>query len=179
MTTSSPETAARGRWDITKLREVINRPPGSERTLEELRDFTSSKDYIEIARGLEREEVAKLVDILDQVRRPSPRDAVSLDNDHDGQSIRYIDWRNTQHTTLLRALGSICSATIQLPHTAILSDGLEISGNIAMASGGFTDTWRGLYQGKTVAFKAFRTLPLQDLREVEKVCLASWRTFPF
>jgi len=38
-----------------------------------------------------------------------------------------------------------------------------------VASGGFTDTWRGSYQGKTVALKAFRTFPLQDLREAEKI----------
>ena len=73
----------------------------------------------------------------------------------------------------LRTLGSICSARIQLPRTAILPDGIEISGDIAMATGGFTDTWQGLYRGKPVALKAFRTFPVQDLREAQKVRLAS------
>jgi hypothetical protein len=51
----------------------------------------------------------------------------------------------------------------------ILSDGLKKCGDIAVASGGFTDTWRGLYQAKNVALKAFRTYPIQDLQEAEKV----------
>ena len=102
-----------------------------------------------------------------------PDSRYALAHNHDDQSIGYVDWRDTQTTTFLRALGSICSATIQLPHTAILSDGLDIYGDIAMGSGGFTDTWRGLYQGKTVALKAFRTFPVQDLREAEKVRFTS------
>jgi len=71
--------------------------------------------------------------------------------------------------TLLRALGSICSATAQLPHTTILSDGLERCGDIAAVSGGLTDTWRGRYRMKNVALKAFRHYPIQDLKEAEKV----------
>ena len=70
---------------------------------------------------------------------------------------------------LLRALGSICSATIQLPCTMILSDGLKKRGDIAVVSGAFTDTWRGSYRTKSVALKAFRAYPIQDLKEVEKV----------
>ncbi|KAF9644342.1 kinase-like protein, partial [Thelephora ganbajun] len=69
----------------------------------------------------------------------------------------------------LRALGSICSATGQLLHLIILSDGLKRCGEIAVASGGFTDTWLGRYQTKYVALKAFRTYPLQDLKEAEKI----------
>ena len=174
MAASSPETAARGRWDTTKLRDVINRPLGSERTQQELRDFASSKDYVKIALGLEREDATKLLNVLDQVRYSGPpRCPRSLDNDRDDQSIGYVDWRDTQTTTFLRALGSICSATIQLPYTAILPDGLDICGDIAMGSGGFTDTWRGVHQGKPVALKAFRTFPVQDLREAEKVRFTS------
>jgi len=51
----------------------------------------------------------------------------------------------------------------------ILSDGLKKCGDIAVASGGFTDTWRGLYGTKIVALKVFRTYPVQDLKEAEKV----------
>jgi len=69
----------------------------------------------------------------------------------------------------LRALGSICSVTTQLPNTTILSDGLERCGDIAVASGGFTDTWRGRHRMNNVALKAFRTYPVQDLMEAEKV----------
>ena len=56
----------------------------------------------------------------------------------DDQVIRPIGWRETPNTTLLRALGSICSAASQLPHMAIISDGLERCGDILVASGVFT-----------------------------------------
>ena len=176
MAASSPETATRGGWDITKLQDFINRPPESGQTLEELRDFASSEDYLEIALGLGREDGAKLVNVLDQVRHPGPpRCLRSLDNNRDDQS---IDCRDPQNVKLLRALSSICSATIQLPRTVIIPDGIEICGDVAMASGGFTDTWRGLYQGKSVALKAFRTFFLQDLRGAQKVRSTSWQAFP-
>ena len=70
---------------------------------------------------------------------------------------------------MLRTLGSFCSATAQLPHTTILSDGLKKCGEIAVASGGFTDTWRGSYRTKNVALKVFRTYPVQVIKEAEKV----------
>lgn len=70
---------------------------------------------------------------------------------------------------LLRALSSICSATIQLPHAVVLSDGLEKCGGIAVVSGGFTDTWRGQYRTKPVAIKVLRDYPIQDLKEAKKV----------
>jgi len=82
--------------------------------------------------------------------------------DRNDQVIGPIDWRTTQNTTL-RALGSICSAT------TILFDGVERCGDITVASGGFTDTWRGWYRTKNVTLKDFRTYPIQDLREAEKV----------
>ena len=91
------------------------------------------------------------------------------DDGRDDQVIRSIDSKRTQNAASLRALGSICSATTQLPHTTILSDGLKKCGNIAVASGGFTDIWRGSYRAKDVALKAFRTYPIQDLKEAEKV----------
>ena len=75
---------------------------------------------------------------------------------------------------LLRALGVVCGVTTQLPHAMVLSDGLYKSGEIAVASGGFTDTWRGSYQTKNVALKAFRTYPVQDSKEAEKVRPTIW-----
>lgn len=69
----------------------------------------------------------------------------------------------------LKALGSFCSTTAQLPHKVILSDGVERCGDIAVASGGFTDVWRGTHRTNNVALKVFRTYPIQDLREAEKV----------
>ena len=42
-------------------------------------------------------------------------------------------------------------------------------GDIAVASGRTTDIWRGTWNRRQVAFKAFRIYHLQDLREAKKV----------
>jgi len=71
------------------------------------------------------------------------------------------------------ALGEICSATERLPTSALLSTGLEKRGNIAVASGGFTDIWRGEYYAMQVAIKAFRIYPAQNLKEAKEVSIRS------
>jgi len=71
------------------------------------------------------------------------------------------------------ALGEVCSATERLPTSAVLSTGLEKRGNIAVASGGFTDIWRGEYYSKQVAIKAFRIYPAQNLKEAKEVSIRS------
>ena len=63
----------------------------------------------------------------------------------------------------------MCSVTLQLPTSAVLSAGLEKRGNIALASGGLTDVWRGEYRGGQVAIKAFRIYPAQNLKEGKEV----------
>lgn len=72
---------------------------------------------------------------------------------------------------LVTALGSLCSATQQLPTSAVLSTGLEKRGNIAVASGGFTDIWRGDLGNLRVAIKAFRIYPAQNLKEAKEVSI--------
>lgn len=69
----------------------------------------------------------------------------------------------------MTALGNVCSATERLPTSAVLSAGLEKRGNIAVASGGLTDVWRGQYNGTQVAVKAFRIYPAQNLKEAKEV----------
>ena len=71
------------------------------------------------------------------------------------------------------ALGNVCSAIERLPTSAILSAGLEKHGNVAVASGGFTDIWRGEYDATQVAIKAFRLHPTQNLKEAKEVSMSS------
>jgi hypothetical protein len=58
---------------------------------------------------------------------------------------------------------------MQLPTSAVLSAGLEKRGNVAVASGGLTDVWRGEYRNQQVAIKAFRIYPAQNLKETKEV----------
>ena len=105
------------------------------------------------------------------------------------RSIRYVALvsQNLSSTTLaktyptidphnanfVRALGDVCSATERLPTSAVLKAGLEKRGTIAVASGGFTDIWRGEYNGAQVAIKAFRIYPAQNLKEAKEVSIQS------
>ena len=67
----------------------------------------------------------------------------------------------------------MCSAIKRLPTSAVLSDGLNKQGDIAVASGGSTDIWRGDHHGEQVAIKAFRIHPAQKLREAKEVRIQS------
>ena len=69
------------------------------------------------------------------------------------------------------ALGNVCSAIQRLPTSAVLSTGLEKRGNIAVASGGFTDTWRGDLGELQLAITAFPRYPAQDLKEAKEVSI--------
>ena len=68
-------------------------------------------------------------------------------------------------------MGDVCSATERLPTSALLSAGLEKRGNIAVASGGFTDVWRGEYYAIQVAIKALRIYAAQNLKEAKEVSI--------
>ena len=61
--------------DTTRLLSVVNHPPGPDRTLDVLKDLTSSKNYVKIVCRLNQEDAAKLVDVFDQVCRAGIRDA--------------------------------------------------------------------------------------------------------
>ena len=155
------------RRDDAQLPEIVHRAQGPEWTLDGLVAFVSRGNHVEIARKWEKEDVVKLVNATDQVRPVGFRE-YPPDDDVGDQTLESTDLGIPQVSVVLRALGSICSVTGQLPHTAILSSGLQKCGDIAVASGGFTDTWRGRYGRKNVALKAFRTYPSQDLKEAKK-----------
>ena len=74
MSENSQGRFSRTSWDATQLLNVVNRPVGPEWKLDALVAFASSKDYVGVARRLDNEDVAKLVDVLDQVCRPSLQD---------------------------------------------------------------------------------------------------------
>jgi len=74
---TNSQVAAQEGLDTTRLLGVVNRPPGPERTRDVLMDLTSSKNYVEIARRLNKEDAAKLVDVFDQVCRAGLRDTLT------------------------------------------------------------------------------------------------------
>jgi len=67
MITNSREWMACTDWN-TQLSDIMSHPPGLEQTLAILKAFISSRDLMEVVRGLKEEDGARLVDVLDQVR---------------------------------------------------------------------------------------------------------------
>jgi len=72
-------------------------------------------------------------------------------------------------TESVATLGDISSNTLLLPSSIGSLKGLEKRGEIAVASGGIADTWRGSWNNQQVAFKAFRIYPPHDLQEAKKI----------
>ena len=72
-------------------------------------------------------------------------------------------------------LGDISSNILMLPASTGSLQGLEKHGEIAVASGGTTDIWRGVWDNKPVALKAFRIYPPQDLLDAKKIL---WKFAP-
>ena len=67
----------------------------------------------------------------------------------------------------------MCSAIERLPTSAVLSDGLNKQGDIAVASGGSTDIWQGDHHGAQVVIKAFRVHHAPKLKEAKQVRIQS------
>lgn len=64
-----------------------------------------------------------------------------------------------------------------LPTSAVLSLGLEKRGNIAVASGSLTGTWKGDLRNSRVAIKTFRACSAQNLKEAKEVSITPARKF--
>lgn len=77
-----------------------------------------------------------------------------------------LDLQNVKH---IIALGKVCSAIRRLPASAVLAEGLEKHGPMAVASGGLTDVWRGGLGDVRVAIKAFRIYPAHNLKQAKEV----------
>ena len=67
MADNSQKVTGRVDWDIAQLLDVVHYPRGPERTLAVLMSFISNNNYVEIVRRLKKEDVVKLVDVIDQV----------------------------------------------------------------------------------------------------------------
>ena len=78
-------------------------------------------------------------------------------------------------TKLVAALGDISSDILMLPESTGSLQGLKKHGKTAITSRGTTDIWRGDWNSKPVAFKAFRINAAQDLLEAKKTL---WKLAP-
>ena len=63
-------------YDMTQLLNIVNGPLEPEQTLDALMTLASNKNNVEAVRKLDRENVAKLVDVFDQVCRGRLQDSL-------------------------------------------------------------------------------------------------------
>ncbi|KAF9647761.1 kinase-like protein [Thelephora ganbajun] len=145
-----PRISTRGEAPI---QEFVNSNLTPETSRQQAALLLNSKDLVRNLRGLTPEDQTKFVDKIDQA----------------------YSTLGSQNARSVTALGNLCSAIGQLPTSAVLSTGPEERGNIAVASGGLTDIWRGDLGGAPVAIKAFRIYPAQNLKEVKEIL---WKRVP-
>ena len=69
----------------------------------------------------------------------------------------------------VRILRRVCGSQTVLPHSCILSDNISKEGDIAVASGGFADVWKGRHNKNHVCIKAFRVYTAENLSKVKQV----------
>ena len=70
----------------------------------------------------------------------------------------------------VRILRRVCGSQTILPRSCILSEGISKEGDIAFASGGFADIWKGRHNGDRVCIKAFRAYTAENLSKIKQVC---------
>ena len=70
----------------------------------------------------------------------------------------------------VRILQRVCGSQTILPRSCILSDNISKEGDIAFASGGFADVWKGRHNGNRVCIKTFRPCTTVNLSRIKQVC---------
>ena len=67
-------------------------------------------------------------------------------------------------------LRRVCGSQTILPPSCVISDNISKEGDIAFASGGFADVWKGRHNDNPVYIKAFRAYTAENLSKIKKVC---------
>ena len=121
--------------------------------------------------SLQGSELTRLVDFLDNVRPSLP---VSFQlTSQTPQALDVTPITDDVSRRCLHKLQAICG------HHKILPSSYNVSGDLTrvdsdpIASGGFSDVWEGIHDGKTVCIKRLR-ITQQTRRAAEKVCTCCW-----
>ena len=155
----------------TPFREFANSTLTPEQSRRRATPLLNSKELLRNVRALTPEDQTKFMDKIDQVcRRWLILLSQYLPSIISAKAYPTIDSPDAKFVT---ALGDLCGATERLPTSVQLSAGLEKRGDVAVASGAYTDIWRGEYYATPVAIKVFRIYPAQNLEEAKEVSIRS------
>ena len=131
-----------------------------------LTKMLASQEGVNTALSLQGEDAMTLVDILDQVSLPTKAGALHLII---AQAFEAPNMSLDLRRRSVRILRRVCGLQTILPRSCILSDNVSKEGDIAFASGGFADVWKGRHNGNPVCIKAFRAYTADNLTKIKKV----------
>jgi len=149
-----------------RIQGLLDNTPSHETIRAEVQLLVDNSN-INTIRGLAIGDQARFLEITDQVSTCHPcsswkvltsdgPDANSSNPENHEQAAPTVLERDTR---FVATLGDIYSNILQLPNSIGSLQRLEKRGEIAVASGGTTDIWRGVWNNQHVAFKAFRISP--------------------
>ena len=96
----------------------------------------------------------------------------SIANSHSyilGKVLDLPDLNDAERNRGTVALSKLCSRYGALPESCKLTDHLEKTSELAHASGGLADVYRGRYGNRTVAIKALRMCETDDHKKMQTV----------
>ena len=70
----------------------------------------------------------------------------------------------------VRILRRVCSSETILPHSFTPSENISKEGDIAFASGGFTDIWKGRRDENSACVKVFHPYAAENQSKIKRVC---------
>ena len=135
-----------------------------------LTKMLASQEGVNTAMSLQGDDAVTLVDILDQVSRPmiiGPPRLITM------QVFEAPNMGLDLRRKSVRILRRVCGSQTVLPPSCIVSKGISKEGDIASASGAFTDIWKGCHNGDRVCIKAFRAYTVENLSKIKRVCSQS------
>jgi hypothetical protein len=133
-----------------------------------LTKMLASQEGVNTAMSLQGDDALTLVDILDQVSRPTRTGVPHLITP--AQAFEAPNMSLDLRRRSVRILRRVCGQQTILPRSCILSENISKEGDIAFASGGFADVWKGRHNGNPVSVKAFRAYTAENLSKIKKVC---------
>ena len=147
--------------------------PEFSRCLDRLIQSDQEDHYLS---NLQGSDMTRLVDFLDKVRvLPS---ASSSSQKKTPQALGIIPVTEDVSRRCLHKLQAICSHSLVLPSSYIISGGLVRVGDYPVASTNLSDVWEGMHSSAKVCIK-YPRITIKDRKDIEKVSSRYWHTVSY
>jgi len=155
---------------------VLNK--SSSQFPDNLRAVLNRQGFDEDISKLQTGELAKIIDYLDEV--PSLRQLQLTPTEPNlPQALNGLDHTSGAFRQILRKLQGICTSRMCLPSSYISSTGKLNTDKSPFASGGFSDVFKGTYDGSVVCVKRLRVASTSSMENITKGFIRCDRLFAF